>query len=194
MLGIIEGTDKASLIGEKMHCSWDYYRHYYGAFRYWRDKPINVIEIGVLFGHSINVWLEYFSKARIVGVDINPDCSKFARERVEIRIGSQDDQQFLRSVAAEFSPSIVIDDGSHFAAHMIVSFETLFPMLAPGGIYVLEDMLYQFDYDDSRIWPYEPKSPQPESEPVWAYLSRLSMARLARISQTPLCIGAANQR
>jgi hypothetical protein len=38
------------------------------------------------------------------------------------------------------SPDIIIDDGSHVASHQKISFETLFPLLAPGGIYVIEDM------------------------------------------------------
>jgi demethylmacrocin O-methyltransferase len=34
---------------------------------------------------------------------------------------------------------IVIDDGSHINDHVIASFETLFPLLKDGGLYVVED-------------------------------------------------------
>jgi demethylmacrocin O-methyltransferase len=34
---------------------------------------------------------------------------------------------------------IVIDDGSHINEHVIASFRTLFPLLAEGGIYAIED-------------------------------------------------------
>ena len=34
---------------------------------------------------------------------------------------------------------IVMDDGSHVATHQRVSFETLFPLLADGGLYLIED-------------------------------------------------------
>jgi hypothetical protein len=34
---------------------------------------------------------------------------------------------------------IVLDDGSHHSRHMRVSFETLFPLVTDGGIYVVED-------------------------------------------------------
>jgi hypothetical protein len=35
---------------------------------------------------------------------------------------------------------IVIDDGSHIASHQRKSFETLFPLLDPEGIYIVEDL------------------------------------------------------
>lgn len=35
---------------------------------------------------------------------------------------------------------VVLDDGSHVAGHQRVSFETLFPLLNAGGLYIIEDM------------------------------------------------------
>ena len=34
----------------------------------------------------------------------------------------------------------MLDDGSHIADHMRISLETLFPHLAPDGLYVVEDL------------------------------------------------------
>src|SRR5205814_7924687 len=59
----------------------------------------------------------------------------------EVRIGSQDDPAFLRSVAAEMGGlDIVLDDGSHVGSHQVASFRTLFPLLREGGIYAIEDL------------------------------------------------------
>src|SRR6266576_2946332 len=65
-MGIAEGTDKSSLGG-------DYLRHYEERFGKLRDAELNLIEIGVLDGASLRMWVKFFSKAQIVGVDINPD-------------------------------------------------------------------------------------------------------------------------
>lgn len=46
----------------------------------------------------------------------------------------------------------MVDDGSHIAHHMIASFEVLFPMLAPGGVYVFEDLAIHFDDSPSVGW------------------------------------------
>ncbi len=35
---------------------------------------------------------------------------------------------------------IVLDDGSHVGSHQRTSFETLFPLLNEGGIYLIEDL------------------------------------------------------
>jgi len=34
---------------------------------------------------------------------------------------------------------VVVDDASHLSAHQIAAFETLWPLLADGGVYICED-------------------------------------------------------
>jgi len=66
---------------------------------------------------------------------------------VSVRQGSQDDAAFLTRMSAEHGPfDIVIDDGSHVPAQVIASFDVLFPLLADGGLYVIEDV-------QTTFWP-----------------------------------------
>jgi hypothetical protein len=59
----------------------------------------------------------------------------------QVRIVSQDDPKFLRSVIDEMgTPDIILDDGSHFERHQRISFDTLFPLLRDGGLYLIEDL------------------------------------------------------
>ena len=37
-----------------------------------RDRPVNVVELGVLRGASIRMWADYFTHGTIYGVDIRP--------------------------------------------------------------------------------------------------------------------------
>lgn len=141
IIGVLEGTDKSSSV----RFAWDYLRHYQTLFEPWRDQPINLIEIGVEEGPSLNVWRKYFSCARIVGIDINPNCRHLAGDRVVIEIGSQEDPGFLHQICAKYPPSIIIDDGSHMAHHVVYSFRHMFPMLQAGGLYVVEDLEGHFD-------------------------------------------------
>jgi tetratricopeptide (TPR) repeat protein len=140
ILGVFEGTDKSSSVA----LAWDYLRHYQDVFAGWRHQAINLIEIGVDSGSSLNLWLKYFSRARIVGIDINPACARPPGDRIVVEIGSQDDPAFLHSTCAKYPPSIIIDDGSHFAHHIVYSFQRLFPMLLDGGIYIVEDVELHF--------------------------------------------------
>jgi hypothetical protein len=141
VVGALEGTDKSS----SATLSWDYLRHYQQLFAPWRDQPINFMEIGVARGLSLNVWRTFFSRANIVGIDINPSCARLAGNRVIIKIGSQEDPGFMHAVCAQYPPSIVIDDGSHEAHHTVFTFEEVFPALLAGGLYVIEDTELHFE-------------------------------------------------
>ncbi len=105
----------------------------------WKDKEINLMEIGVSNGASIKMWHDYFKKAKIHGIDINPK-SKFMKERIKIYIGDQSDKEFLESVCKDKQFDIIIDDGGHKMSQQIGSFEILWKYLKPGGFYVIEDL------------------------------------------------------
>jgi len=136
MLGAIHNNSKSSL-------SHNYLELYGFFFRPFKDYKINIIELGVQDGYSIDLWLEYFAKATIIGVDWTPAAVRFARDRAVIKIGRQDDPEFLETVSKEFPPTIVIDDCSHLAHQTMMSLEILFRTLVPGGIYVIEDLFFQ---------------------------------------------------
>lgn len=132
-IGILEGTDKTSL-------GQDYLRFYGRIFDRMHNDPIQLLEIGIADGGSLRTWNSFFPNAAIIGVDNNKSCQRFSGGRVTVEIGSQDDPQFLRALAEKYQPDIIIDDGSHQAPHIFISFEHLFPALQPGGYYVIEDL------------------------------------------------------
>lgn len=117
----------------------DIYDRHFGPFR---DRAPTMLEIGVQNGGSLEMWRRYFGPdATIFGVDIDPRCAERVTPPNQVRIGSQADAAFLKSVAAEMGPlDIVLDDGSHIASHQRESFRVLFPLLKDGGLYVLEDL------------------------------------------------------
>jgi hypothetical protein len=106
------------------------------------DPPLRLLEIGVSEGGSLRLWRKYFGdEAIIFGIDVNPKCAVFDRQHGCVRIGSQSDPAFLKSVVAEMGGlDVVIDDGSHAAPHQKISFETLFPQLSAHGVYICEDL------------------------------------------------------
>ena len=145
LIGIREATDKSSLIG-------DYLRHYETLFAHLRDEEFIFIEIGVFNGASTRTWKQFFSRAHIVGVDINPRCQSYASDRVTIEIGSQNDPAFLHRLVSTYPPRVIIDDGSHQSYDVIFTFERLFPALEPGGIYVIEDLHFHLmEHEAERL-------------------------------------------
>lgn len=127
-------TDKA--IG--LHEYTEVYDDYFDKIK---DKPMNFFEIGVFQGESLKLWEAYFTHSNIIGLDINPDCAKYAGNRRKVYIGSQVDEVLLYQINKENAPlSIIIDDGSHQWDHQIKTFRAAFPLLKPDGLYFIEDL------------------------------------------------------
>ena len=143
-LGILEGTDKCSI-------GHGYLRHYERILGNLRHVPLTLLEIGIHRGASLRMWSEYFERGTIIGVDIQPDCRKYAGGRREVEIGSQADVAFLNEVGQRWQPHVIVDDGSHKADHVLLTFQTLFPYLRDGGIYIVEDLHFHSG-DGSEAW------------------------------------------
>ncbi len=107
-----------------------------------RQRDLVALEIGVYRGASLGMWEDYFPNARIFGVDVDPACTRYESDRTSVVIGDQADTGFLqRLVDAVAAPlDIVIDDGGHHMHQQQTSLEFLFPHLARGGLYCIEDL------------------------------------------------------
>lgn len=118
-----------------------YLDHYDRHFAAYKGEP-RFLEIGVWKGGSLELWRDYFGPdATIFGIDIDPACAKLVDEPNRVQIGPQGNASFLTSVVLEMGGvDIVLDDGSHRGKDQTASFETLFPLLSDGGLYVIEDL------------------------------------------------------
>ncbi len=134
-IALKHGTDKSS-------AGHDYMGAYYRYFAPLRDQPVKILEIGINKGYSLRTWHEFFPRAEIFAVDITPACKAMEGGRIHVFIGDQTDTAFLHSVVAAAGGGfdIVIDDGGHFVNQQITSFNALLSHVAPGGIYVIEDL------------------------------------------------------
>ena len=129
----------------KMSDKWSrYFTEYDRIFEKYRNKPVNFLEIGIQNGGSLEIWSEYFFRAKkIVGCDINPECARlsFDDPRVTVVIGDANTdavQAEILNYARTFD--LVIDDGSHRSSDIVKSFARYFPYLEDGGVIVVEDL------------------------------------------------------
>ena len=134
-----------------------YLRIYDPIFSDYVDKEINLLEIGVFKGGSLFLWKDYFPKGQIFGIDLNAPLQLNNEERIKVFSGSQQDENFLTSVAknAPGGFDIIIDDASHIGKLTQTSFWHLFENhLKPGGIYAIEDWGtgYWGDWPDGEIY------------------------------------------
>lgn len=129
---------------EKHHCI-DKWVHYFPVYEKWfspyRGKDIVFVEIGVQNGGSAQMWKHYFGKdAKIIGIDIDPNCKQLEEEGISIEIGSQEDESFWRAFKEKYSRvDILLDDGGHTSNQQIVTFREMFPHIKDSGLYMCED-------------------------------------------------------
>lgn len=118
-----------------------YFKSYQHFFEKYRDKEFTFIEIGVLSGGSLFMWRDYFGpKARIIGVDLNPNAKKWEKEGFEIFIGSQSDENFWNDVVSKVGGiDVVLDDGGHTYEQQIITVESLISSMNDNGIILVED-------------------------------------------------------
>ena len=140
LLGRWYGTNKAS-------AKQRYTPLYVAHLRHLRRRPIRLLEIGIggygagelSGGASLRMWRSWMPKSRIVGIDLAE--RDFREPRITTYAGSQTDREFLLEVHAAAGPfDVVIDDGSHVGRDIRMSFDVLWPLLSPCGIYVIEDL------------------------------------------------------
>lgn len=127
--------------GKKISKPVHYFEIYDRHFSKFRNTDVNVLEIGVAGGGSLQMWKHYFGpKAKIYGLDVAPVCKEHEEEQVKIFIGDQSDRTFLKDLTKKISIDILIDDGGHQMHQQIITFEELFPHISAHGVYLCEDI------------------------------------------------------
>ena len=127
----------------RMIHKWNHYFEIYNRhLHHLRDKKINILEIGISHGGSLQMWEHYFKgNATIYAIDINPECKKLESENIKIFIGSQEDESFLRNLRQNIPRiDVLIDDGGHTMKQQVTTFNLLFDHVADDGIYICEDL------------------------------------------------------
>jgi len=152
------GSDKGGLVKSRFS-SW--YPHNFGNiydnlfFRY-RNKKFNFLEIGIgstdkniksslpticKSGASLRAFRDYFYKANIYGLDIDPK-TMFKENRINCFIvdqtSSYEVKNFFKKIKKSFL--IIIDDGLHDYDANINFFNISIKYLDKNGYYIIEDI------------------------------------------------------
>jgi cephalosporin hydroxylase len=122
------------------------WRHYFDIydrhFAKFVGREVHIVEIGIYSGGSLGMWRHYFGDgARIYGVDIEEACRAYEADDVRVFIGDQADPSFWQRFLSEVPRiDIVVDDGGHQAYQQIATLKALLPPMAPGGVFLCEDV------------------------------------------------------
>jgi hypothetical protein len=122
---------------------WEHYFDiYHRHFARFVGQKVNVLEIGIYAGGSLEMWRSYFGeKSHIYGVDIEEACKVYANDHVSVFIGDQADRAFWSTFRKSVEGiDILIDDGGHTPEQQQITLEEMLLHLRPGGVYLCEDV------------------------------------------------------
>jgi hypothetical protein len=132
-----------------------------------------------------------FAPEKIVAVDLNPapvePLDAYVREhKLEQRIRTyhgvdQADEEKMEKILNDEAQGLlfdlVVDDASHFLRETRASFNMLFPRLAPGGFYIIED--WGWAHWDRELWQKN-GGPWPNDPPLSNLVFELTMLLASR--------------
>ena len=124
-----------------------------------------VCELGVLYGGSLRMWQHYFPQSpAIIGVDRDPNATW---PEGTVRIVAEQADPELGAKVREHAPDgcdLIIDDGGHRGGPTAAALAQLWPLVKPGGYYVVED------WADEWMFPHWPR---PESDALIGWVPSL---------------------
>jgi hypothetical protein len=140
-------------IAQKYHTDKSHFHNYTPYYhQLLSGKSVKkVLEIGLGWGGlmhndyqhagSLLMWREYFPEAEIYGLDVRPDALR-NEHRIHSFLCDQNNIDSLLHAAEQVGGNfdLIVDDGSHVPAHQVVTAMTFAPLLAAGGLYVIEDV------------------------------------------------------
>lgn len=115
--------------------------------------PRTVVEVGMYDGASMALCEELAHPRKLVGIDRRPTASTALNDFIATRgvqptvrpfygVDQTDVGRLDEILTAEFGDDpldLVVDDASHLLDATRVTFNTVYPRLRPGGMYVIED-------------------------------------------------------
>lgn len=153
--------DLYSLHQGKVSDKWSLYLdEYERIFSPYSDLPISLLEIGIQNGGSLEIWGDYFPKAKsLVGCDINPDCRALIYDdpRISVVVGDANSDGARSEILGKSAGfDLIVDDGSHRSSDIVKTFAYYFPLLADGGLFVAEDLhcSYWREFEGGLYDPY----------------------------------------
>ena len=121
---------------------WDnYFEIYEASLKKFINKKVTLVEIGVGNGGSLFMWKKFLgSKAKIIGIDLNPDAKKFEKFGFKIFIGDQADPNFWKKFYIKNGKiDILIDDGGHTNLQQITALMESIENIKNDGLIIIED-------------------------------------------------------
>lgn len=118
----------------------NYAEYYSGEFNPKREENLKILEIGVNYGYSMNLWSKFFINSEIIGVDISHQWGNLLDECANVQLYIADAyKDFHKELKDEYF-DYIIEDGSHTYSDQLKAIELYYSKLKTGGKMIIEDI------------------------------------------------------
>ena len=141
---------KSFKTSKRYSIKWNnYFDIYENLFAKFLRKKIKIVEVGVGDGGSLFMWKDFFGKkAKIFGIELNPEAKKLEKKGFKIFIGDQSNPNFWKNFYRKIGKiDILIDDGGHTNLQQITTLMESINHIKPGGMIIIEDTHTSFMKD-----------------------------------------------
>jgi len=151
------GSDKANIFKISNNIGHGYSKFYEKKLEKFKDKEVNVLEIGSFAGSSAAAFSKYLKVSKIFCFDVNISNFKFESKKIHVfGININDKKKIIKLLNSIFknhkidSFDLIIDDGSHNLSDIIIGLKLFFKFVKNKGLYVIEDFKHPNYYKNNK--------------------------------------------
>ena len=151
------GSDKANIFKHNQQPGHGYSIFYEKKLGAYRDKNLNILEIGSYAGASAAAFKKYLPKSKVYCFDINISNFKYKSKNINVYgIDINNQKKVLKILQKIFSEQnfnqfdLIIDDGSHNLDDILISLKFFFKYVKNKGLYIIEDYKHPNYYKYNR--------------------------------------------
>lgn len=119
----------------------NYEKYYPNEFDSRKEESLKILELGINYGYSINLWSKFFVNSEIVGVDIVNLYGDLLNNLPNVKLYIEDgyNEKFSNKFEDGYF-DYIIDDGPHSVISQLKAIKLFYPKLKEGGKLIIEDI------------------------------------------------------
>ena len=157
------GSDKAEVFKYTNKAGHGFSKYYEERFKNFKNKEINILEIGSYAGASAAAFNKFLPNSNIYCLDVNISNFKYHAKNIQVfGIDIKNEKKLNKILQNIFHKNkfskfdFIIDDGSHNLNDILIALKFFFKFVNSNGIYIIEDFkhpnYYQYNNNINHIF------------------------------------------
>ena len=151
------GSDKANVFKLNQQTGHGYSIYYEKKLESYKNKNLNILEIGSYAGASAAAFTKYLPKSKVYCFDVNISNFKYKSKNINVYgIDINNQKKVIKTLNKIFLEQnfnqfdLIIDDGSHNLSDILMSLKIFFKYVKNKGLYIIEDYKHPNYYKYNR--------------------------------------------